>query len=201
MKRLFLASNQLPVTINKNGSGFDIQFSEELTISGLEDFYSEYETKWIGHVGVDDEEFSIHEKHSLRNRLEDFECIPVFPEIEDYNLYLHEFSKNTIWPLFHYFTQNAVYDDKSWEAYVRVNQQYADQIIELIDEDDMLWIHDFHLMLLPNMIKKKLPGISIGLFLHIPFPSFEIFQRRRNFSGKSFPSQLSNGGIRVHTIT
>ncbi len=86
------------------------------------------------------------------------------------------FSRNTIWPLFHYFTQNAKYEDNYWEAYIRVNQLFADKIISLVEEDDLLWIHDFHLLLLPGMIRKQLPGLSIGLFIHIPFPSFEIFR-------------------------
>jgi trehalose 6-phosphate synthase/phosphatase len=176
MKKIFLASNQIPVHINRVDGGFEIQPSEELTSSGLEEFYSKYETRWIGLTGIDDLELSVHEQHSLRNELTDFECVPIFPDMEDYDLYLHGFSRNTIWPLFHYFTQNAEYDDKAWDAYVRVNEIYADKILKLVEDGDTIWIHDFHLMLLPRMIKEKLPGVSIGLFMHIPFPSFEIFR-------------------------
>lgn len=176
MKKLFLASNQVPVHIDRDDGGFKLSPAEELTISGLQDFYSGYDTRWIGLTGIDDVELTVHEQQYIKNELVDFECIPVFPDMEDYNLYLHGFSRNTIWPLFHYFTQNAIYDDKSWEAYVSVNQLYADQILQVAREEDTIWIHDFHLMLLPRMIKDKLPGVSIGLFLHIPFPSFEIFR-------------------------
>ncbi|MFC2129217.1 bifunctional alpha,alpha-trehalose-phosphate synthase (UDP-forming)/trehalose-phosphatase [Bacteroidota bacterium] len=176
MKRLFLASNQLPVNIHWNEGDFKIDPAEELTISGLRDFYTGYETRWIGATGIDELDLTQHEQNALKNSLDEFECSPVFPGPEDYNLYLHGFSRNTIWPLFHYFTQNAIYDDEGWDAYVRVNQLYADKILKLVKEEDILWIHDFHLMLLPQMIKEKLPGVSIGLFLHIPFPSFEIFR-------------------------
>ncbi len=176
MKRLFLASNQLPVNIIRKENDFEVHPAEELTISGLKEFYSGYETRWIGLTGIDDLDLTIHEQHDLKINLAEFECIPLFPDPEDYDLYLHGFSRNTIWPLFHYFTQNAIYNDESWDAYVRVNQLYADQILQLVDEGDILWIHDFHLMLLPSMVKEKMPGLSIGLFMHIPFPSFEIFR-------------------------
>ena len=97
MKRLFLASNQLPVHISWNDGDFNIEAAEELTISGLQDFYAEYETRWIGATGLDELDLREQEQRALRNSLVEYECVPVFPGPEDYNLYLHGFSRNTIW--------------------------------------------------------------------------------------------------------
>ena len=83
MKRLFLASNQIPVHINKTDGRFEIEPAEEFTISGLQDFYNGYETRWIGLTGIDDLELTVHEQHSLRNELADFEGIPIYPVNED----------------------------------------------------------------------------------------------------------------------
>jgi len=175
-KRLYLASNNIPVHIEKQGSKFEITAADELTTSGLGEFYNQYQTRWIGLTGLEENDLKRKEMHSLESKLTEHRCIPVFPEQEDYKNYLHGFSKSTIWPLFHYFTQNTEYDDYTWEAYRRINQLFAEKILQFIDEGDILWIHDYHLMLLPRMIKEKVPGVSIGLFLHVPFPSFEIFR-------------------------
>lgn len=175
-KRLFIVSNQLPVHITHNNGQFDVQPGDELTISGLDSFYKQFRTKWVGLTGIEKTEFNLKEIQTIESKLLPFNSIPIFPSADDYCNYLHGFSRNTIWPLFHYFTQNAEYLDKEWEAYVRINKLFAEKMIQLANEGDTIWIHDFHLMLLPAMIKEQLPGITIGLFLHIPFPSFEIFR-------------------------
>ena len=90
--------------------------------------------------------------------------------------FLEGFCENTIWPLFNYFTQISKFKHEQWDAYKKVNQMFSDAISKYVTEDDILWIHDYHLMLLPSLIREKLPNISIGYFQHIPFPSFEIFR-------------------------
>ena len=85
------------------------------------------------------------------------------------------FSNETLWPNFHYFNQYAIYEPKLWEAYQRVNRKFADALMEKADPDDTLWVHDYQLMLVPGMIREEYPEVSVGFFLHIPFPSYEIF--------------------------
>ena len=86
------------------------------------------------------------------------------------------FCNRTIWPLFHYFANHAIYDKEQWESYSRVNKLFCQEILKITKPDDIIWIHDYHLFLLPKMLKEKLPQSKIGFFLHIPFPSFEIFR-------------------------
>src|SRR5690606_34465090 len=86
------------------------------------------------------------------------------------------FSNRTLWPLFHYFMEYTEFELEFWETYKRVNQKFADASIENSEEEDVIWVHDYQLMLVPQMVREKRPGTSIGFFLHIPFPSYEIFR-------------------------
>ena len=101
---------------------------------------------------------------------------PVFQSQNDIEKYYHGYSNSTLWPLFHYFTQNAVYDRSFWRTYKKVNKLFFDEVIKLYDPGDTIWIHDYHLMLLPQMLREELPEANIGFFLHVPFPSYEIFR-------------------------
>jgi trehalose 6-phosphate synthase/phosphatase len=175
-KRLFLASNQIPLHTYRADGQFKIEPDDELTISGLGNFYKQYQTRWIGLTGLEDDELSRKDMQELESQMMEYRCIPIFPDPVDYKNYLHGFSRNTVWPLFHYFTQNAEYEDHEWEAYKKVNELFAEKILQLADEGDTIWIHDFHLMLLPGILKERMPKLSVGLFIHIPFPSFEIFR-------------------------
>ncbi|MBN2697431.1 MAG: bifunctional alpha,alpha-trehalose-phosphate synthase (UDP-forming)/trehalose-phosphatase [Bacteroidales bacterium] len=176
MKKLILASNRLPVHIYEGKKDFKIERADEQTISGLQDFYRANNPKWIGLTEIENRQLTPSEQKSLERKLEAFDCIPLFPGTDDLNLHLHGFSRNTIWPLFHYFTENVAYNDEAWRAYEKVNRLYAEKILELYEEGDIIWIHDYHLMLLPGMIREKNPGATIGIFIHSPFPSFEIFR-------------------------
>jgi trehalose 6-phosphate synthase/phosphatase len=176
MKRLILASNLLPVHITPQNGRYVIEKADEQTISGLQNFYESYFPRWVGMTGLENHEFTPGEMELLESKLDRFNCIPLFPRVRDHNLYLHGFARNTLWPLFHYFAENVVYSEASWKAYVKINGLYAEKILQLINDGDILWIHDYHLMLLPQMIRDQKPGISIGLFIHVPFPSFELFR-------------------------
>lgn len=176
MKRLILASNLLPVHIQWENGKYQIEKEEETTISGLENFYSEFQTEWVGLTPFENHDFNAKEIRALETALEPFHCVPLFPRQRDRDLHLHGFSRNTLWPLFHYFTENVTYSEVSWKAYVKINRMYAEKILEIIQDGDILWIHDYHLLMLPQMIREERPDISIGLFIHIPFPSFELFR-------------------------
>jgi len=176
MKRLILASNLLPVHITWQDEKYRIDKSEEQTIAGLQDFYQDYHPKWVGLTAFENHDFNHRESAKLEKQLEKYSCVPIFPRARDRNLYLHGFSRNTLWPLFHYFTENVSYSEVSWKAYVKINRLYAEKILEFIEDEDILWVHDYHLMLLPQMIREKKPGVSIGLFIHVTFPSYEIFR-------------------------
>jgi len=90
--------------------------------------------------------------------------------------YYNGFCNRTVWPLFNYFPQYSVYKDSFWEAYKRVNRTFSEALTKIAKDEDTIWIHDYHLMLLPKLVGERLPNAAIGFFLHIPFPSFEVFR-------------------------
>jgi trehalose 6-phosphate synthase/phosphatase len=100
----------------------------------------------------------------------------VFLSQHDIEQYYYGFSNKTIWPLFHYFPQYVIHDERFWQTYKRVNELFSGVVSRIAQKDDILWIHDYHLMLLPRFTREKLPDATIGFFHHIPFPSFEIFR-------------------------
>ncbi|MEW6096025.1 MAG: bifunctional alpha,alpha-trehalose-phosphate synthase (UDP-forming)/trehalose-phosphatase, partial [bacterium] len=105
-----------------------------------------------------------------------YNAYPIFLTEEAMDKFYLGFCNRTIWPLFHYFPSFAVYEEEYWDNYKSVNETFCDSVMDIIKEDDIVWIHDYHLMLLPKLIREKMPDIKIGFFLHIPFPTFEIFR-------------------------
>lgn len=176
MKRIFMIANRLPMqVVDNNGEKELIQLTDGFD-SGLKKFYQSYDIKWIGRAGVNIDEISEKDKQEIDDKYRSDNCIPIYMDQHLRQNYIEGFCENTLWPVFNYFAQKTQYNPNYWEAYENVNQLYADTILKYIDSDDILWIHDYHLMLVPKLIREKLPDISIGYFQHIPFPSFEVFR-------------------------
>jgi trehalose 6-phosphate synthase/phosphatase len=176
MSRLLIVSNRLPITIEKRKGNLRFHHSAGGLATGLGSFYKSYDSLWIGWCGIPSDEVDMEEKKDVVEKLiTDFKNFPVFLPKRHVEMYYSGFCNKTIWPLFHCFTQYAVYEKSLWESYRRVNELFCDRVIEVAQPDDIIWIHDYHLMLLPRLLREKLPDAQIGFFLHIPFPPFEIF--------------------------
>ena len=106
----------------------------------------------------------------------DFDVIPLFVDKELYRNYYNGFSNSVLWPLFHYFSSLVEHESSYFDAYVQVNRLFAEKLLPLIMPDDTIWIHDYQVLLLPLMLRANKFEVTIGLFLHIPFPSYEIFR-------------------------
>lgn len=176
MKRLVIISNRLPVSIDSSGDEIIIKPSVGGLATGMKSFYKSYESVWMGWAGFDKQEYDEAQINEIESKLKKEQCHPVYLNKNDVDKYYYGFSNKTIWPLFHYFAQNATFEKEDWEAYQRVNKQFADEIVKHLKEGDNIWIHDYHLFLLPKLIRDKFRNVSIGFFLHIPFPSYEIFR-------------------------
>ena len=176
MKRLFMISNQLPKQVIDNNGKKEFTHISDGFDSGLKDFYNSFDVKWIGRAGISINEISENDKQEFDDKFRSENCIPIYLDEQLRGEFIEGFCENTLWPLFNYFIQISKFDSAHWEAYKKVNQLFAETIIKYVNEDDVLWIHDYHLLLLPKLIREKLPNISIGYFQHIPFPSFEVFR-------------------------
>jgi trehalose 6-phosphate synthase/phosphatase len=176
MKRLVIVSNRLPVSIERRRGALHFQPSIGGLATGLGSFYKSYDSVWVGWPGIIVNKKEGDEKEVIEQRLlSEFHCQPVFLSQGDVEDYYHGFCNKTIWPLFHYFTQYVVYDEALYKSYVRVNMFFCDIVMKVAQEDDIIWVHDYHLMLLPKLIRERMPNATIGFFLHIPFPSYDIF--------------------------
>ena len=182
--RLLIVSNRLPVTVTREGGNLRFQESVGGLASGLRAYLdnlkssrspeSQYDCTWVGWPGVTVEESL---KDSLRSKLSsEFHACPVFLSEKSMDKFYHGFSNKTIWPLFHYFTSHVQYDEDFWAQYRQVNETFCDSVTQISRPGDLIWIHDYHLMLLPKLIRERAPDVSLGFFLHIPFPSFEVFR-------------------------
>ncbi|KAF9356901.1 hypothetical protein BGX26_004576 [Mortierella sp. AD094] len=136
---------------------------------------------WIGTLGMATDTLTDRTRGDIRAELAlNHNSIPVFVHDQDFEGHYHQFCKQVLWPIFHYVLPDNLrskgYEDGSWKHYVAVNKAFADTIVENYVQGDTIWVNDYHLMLVPNMIRERLPDASIGFFLHIPFPSSEIFR-------------------------
>ncbi|KAF9962765.1 hypothetical protein BGZ65_008050 [Modicella reniformis] len=136
---------------------------------------------WIGTLDMATDTLSDRTREDIKAELAlNHGSIPVFVSDLDYEGHYHQFCKQILWPIFHYVLpdnlRSKTYEDGSWKHYVAVNRAFADTIVENYRQGDTIWVNDYHLMLVPNMIRERLPDASIGFFLHIPFPSSEIFR-------------------------
>ena len=144
--------------------------------TGLSSLDTDWEKCWIGWPGIDLGDCSGDQVSSAQRRLRKENFYPVSLSAREVEDYYHGFCNEVVWPIFHYFVQYATYKKKFWDSYIEVNGKFARAILDVARAGDRIWIHDYHLMLVPDMVKKELPDSSIGFFLHIPFPSSEIFR-------------------------
>jgi len=174
MPRLLIISNRLPVTIDRKEGGLHYHPSAGGLATGLNSLDAAIDRIWIGWPGkaIDD----LWEQEAVGNELSKEGLIPVFLSGKEIGLFYEGFSNKVIWPHFHYFTQYTTYEEIFWEAYREVNRKFAAVVVQQLKQDDIIWVHDYQLLLLPQMIREAFPDSCIGFFLHIPFPSYEIFR-------------------------
>ena len=182
MKRILIVSNRLPITTGIKDGRLEFQVSTGGLVSGLSTYldslkgssFTKSDYLWVGWPGsVVPEKMKVE----LKSRtLSEFNAYPVLLSERAMDKFYQGFCNKTIWPLFHYFPTYTVYDDDYWAQYRRVNQIFCDTVMEIVKPDDLVWVHDYHLMLLPRLIRERMPHVPIGFFLHIPFPSYELFR-------------------------
>lgn len=180
--RLLIVSNRLPVTAGAKDGKLVFSESSGGLVSGLSTYIDSLKTSsviqsdylWIGWPGA-----TI--PASLQTKMEvelltRFRAVPVSLSEEAMDKFYHGFCNQTLWGLCHYFPSHVVYNQEFWEQYKQVNQAFCDAVLKLAKPDDVVWVHDYHLMLLPKLLRDKMPRLQIGFFFHIPFPSSEIFR-------------------------
>ncbi|KAK1311359.1 putative alpha,alpha-trehalose-phosphate synthase [UDP-forming] 8 [Acorus calamus] len=182
-ERMIIVANFLPLISEKDPTTSEWRFKldEDSLLWQLKDGFSP-ETRVI-YVGRLKAEIDPHMQDEVAQKLyKEFHCMPTFlaPDVQD--RFYHGFCKNYLWPLFHYMLplcpdHGDRFDRSLWQAYVAANKTFADTVLEVIhSNDDYVWAHDYHLLLLPTFLRKRLNCVKLGFFLHSPFPSSEIYR-------------------------
>lgn len=172
--KIIIIANRLPVKIEREEEGFSIVRSEGGLATGLGSLETDSEIYWIGWPGIHTEEE--REKQEITKELHSMNFLPIFLSADQIEYYYEGYSNSTIWPLCHYFFSYIEYKKEYWEAYQEVNRLFCEEALPFIEKNDMVWVQDYQLMLLPKMIRTEKPDTSIGYFHHIPFPSYELFR-------------------------
>lgn len=176
MKSQFIVvSNRLPVSVSR----VDGKLTFSASSGGLATAMSSLDVKdqiWVGWPGIASDSLTSAEKTQITKELRKHGCIPVFLTEADITNFYEGYANDTLWPLFHYFPSLAQYRDEYWKAYQSVNRKFARAVGRIADATATIWVQDYQLMLLPSMIRDSTPQAKIGFFLHIPFPSYEVFR-------------------------
>ena len=176
MSKNIIVSNRLPLQIVRQKQGYKFIPTSGGLATGMKSFHQHGNSLWIGWPGIEQDLIDTESWVSLKKSLTRDKFIPVpllKKEMEDF---YYGLSNECLWPLFHYFIEFSKFNQSHWESYQKVNQRFADKVLENLQPGDRVWIHDYQLLLCPGMIRQSVPEVTIGFFLHIPFPSFEIFR-------------------------
>ena len=171
MAKRIIVSNRLPIRIEPDGSA---RRTEGGLASALDGAGLDGRCLWVGWPGGNAESFD--DLEAVEARLTADGVIPVFLSQEELDGYYEGYANSTLWPLMHYMVERARFSRDWWHSYRQVNRKFADAILKVAAKDDQVWIHDYHLFLLPAMLRGHGMGLKIGFFLHTPFCSSEIFR-------------------------
>ena len=181
--RLIIVSNRLSVTVKQSSNGeYLFTPSSGGLATGLAGMTKTTEFWWYGWPGL---EVPLSEQAALRDRcVAEHKAYPVFMSDELSDRHYNGFSNEILWPLFHYHPQEINFSEYAWEGYQEANRVFAKTVAKDLRDDDLVWVQDYHLMLLPAMLREELEklgpamprNVKIGFFLHTPFPSSEIYR-------------------------
>ncbi|MBT0810819.1 bifunctional alpha,alpha-trehalose-phosphate synthase (UDP-forming)/trehalose-phosphatase [Litoribacter ruber] len=174
MGKMIIVSNRLPISSTERGNKSVVQILAGEYASGLLNQLDKEEYLWFGWPGVAVAE--AEERAEMIVSLKEKGMVPIFMDQKEAEQFYDGFCNETLWPTYHYFTQYIAFDDDLWEVYKKINDRYCQAILKKAKAGDTVWIHDYHLLLLPQMLKEQMPELKIGFFQHIPFPSYEIFR-------------------------
>lgn len=176
MAKNIIVSNRLPIRISKVENSFKFTATSGGLATGMKSVHEHENSLWVGWPGIGIDEIAPEAWVPLAKGLEENNYAPVLLDKEEVENFYYGLANKCLWPLFHYFIEISTFSETHWETYVEVNKKFSQSVIDKIAPGDTVWIHDYQLMLCPKMIKDARPDVNIGFFLHIPFPSFEIFR-------------------------
>ena len=193
--KLIVCSVRAPVTVEKTEGGWTANASPGGLATALRAIAASREFTWVGFPGSPVPEA---ERDEVRSLIADHGAAPVFLEEDEFHYFYEEFSNRVLWPLFHGVPGPREFSRTAWERYREVNAKFADEIARRVDPDDTVWVHDYQLLLVPQLLRERGVDCRIGFFLHIPFPSPDVY-RTLPTRGSLLRGMLSADVLGFHT--
>ena len=180
MAQVIIVSNRLPISVKKDDAKLVFLPSLGGIATGLSSYVEDPSNIWIGWPGIASDKLTEKDKQLITSELGKHNCYPVFLSQKQIDNFYNGYSNSVLWPLFHNLPAkrfNSAQLDPWWQAYRKVNQQFGEVVVNLANAKSQIWIHDYLLMLLPEILRSQLPTTNIGFFMHIPFPDRKTFIR------------------------
>jgi len=197
MSRLLIVSNRLPITLSQKEGRLEVARSAGGLATGLAGPHERGDGLWIGWPG-DTGDLSAAKRADVAARLAEMRAVPVWLGADEAKRFYEGFCNSVLWPVFHYLLDQLPIHMQGWASYERANRRFADVVAEHHRPGDIVWVHDYQLMLVPQYLRERVPDARIGYFLHIPFPSSEVF-RTLPFREKILEGLLGADLIGFHT--
>ena len=168
---LVIVANRLPVDRVEHPDGTTgWRRSPGGLVTAIEPVLRAFDGVWVGWPGGTDQDLEPFEDDGLS-------LVPMSMTREEIENHYEGFSNATLWPLYHDLVAKPEFHREWWESYCSVNQRFADRVADLAAEGATVWVHDYQLQLVPQMLRALRPDLRIGFYLHIPFPPTELFQQ------------------------
>lgn len=201
MSQVIIVSNRLPVSVKKENGKLEFYPSLGGLATGLASYADDKRNLWIGWPGLPSDDLSHSERLEIVEKLAEHNCQPVFLKQRQIDEFYNGYSNTVLWPIFH----NLPYKDKQsderkrwWQAYRRVNEEFAQAVLSVAHTGSRVWVHDYQLLLVPEMIRAERLDVIPGFFLHIPFPEPKAFQKLSEHK-KLLHGVLGAGLVGFHT--
>ncbi len=174
--KLIIVSTRLPVSVSRVDGKLRFDSSSGGLATAIDSLKKSKDSVWVGWPGIASDDLTRSEKQQIITELQKRGCYPVFLKKNEISMFYSGYSNSTLWPLFHYFPKEARYDDAYWRMYQFVNKLFAKTTLTFATPNAKIWVHDYQLMLVPQLLRTAQKDATIGFFLHTPFPSFEVFR-------------------------
>jgi trehalose 6-phosphate synthase/phosphatase len=182
MAKTIIVSNRLPVSVKKVNGKLEFYPSSGGLATSMAGFSKQKGTVWIGWPGVVSEDITARDKQTITTELAKQNCKPIFLSRHQFEDFYNGYSNSVLWPLLHTMSLADHIPGSWWKMYKEVNELFAQEVLNYQKPNSKVWVHDYQLLLLPQLIRKDTPTASIGFFLHIPFPEASQFLKLKEAS-------------------
>lgn len=178
MARVIIASNRLPVSVSKQDGKLVFTQSTGGVATGLSSYANNPANRWIGWPGIASDDLTNSDRVQIRRELAKYNCVPIFMTRKQMDDFYNGYSNSILWPLLHNLpVQGKKNREQWWKGYRTVNKLYADAIVKETQKSSRIWVHDYQLLLVPELLRNALPTATIGFFSHIPFPRPKVYTK------------------------